>query len=125
MEWSITNVTDPNVNHQKLVLKCTTTYLFKVKAWNEEGGSDSPSKAWPITTGESEPHAQTDKDASSAGMVPHFFHTTGFICIPRRLLLNMNMRLMRGLSRKYKDTQGKLRLRYLRNRSKMLNAGRI
>ena len=44
------NVTDPKANHQEIALKCTTTYEFGVKAWNELGGSDFPSKAWPITT---------------------------------------------------------------------------
>ncbi|KAL9972466.1 hypothetical protein ACROYT_G018772 [Oculina patagonica] len=68
MEWSIANVTDPNVNHQKLALNCTTTYLFQVKAWNVEGGSQSPSKAWPITTGGSKANAQNDaEDTSSEG----------------------------------------------------------
>ncbi len=61
------NVTDPNVNHQKLTLNCTTTYLFQVKAWNEEGGSHSPSKAWPITTGGGKTHAL--RDAGDAGIV--------------------------------------------------------
>lgn len=69
MEWSITNVTDPNVNHQTLVLNCTTTYVFKVKAWNEEGGSHSPLKPWPITTRGGQTHEQrNDGDTLSTGM---------------------------------------------------------
>ena len=68
MEWIIENVTDPNVNHLTLILNCTTTYLFEVKAWNKEGGSDSPLKAWPITTGGGETDVQKDPgDTSSAG----------------------------------------------------------
>ena len=70
MEWSIINVTDPDVNHQALVLNCTTTYVFEVKAWNEEGGSLSPLKAWPITTGGGQTLTQRDLgDTSHSGIV--------------------------------------------------------
>lgn len=51
VEWSTINVTDPNANQQELILNCTTSYKFMVKAWNALGGSVSPSKAWPIKTG--------------------------------------------------------------------------
>ena len=64
MEWSIINVTDPDVNHQVLNLNCITTYVFEVKAWNEKGGSHSPLKAWPITTG-GEIVAQRDLSGTS------------------------------------------------------------
>ncbi|KAL9972475.1 hypothetical protein ACROYT_G018783 [Oculina patagonica] len=80
MEWNIRNVTDPNANHQNLVLNCTTTYLFEVKAWNEEGGSHSPSKAWPITTGGGQIHAQRDAgDTTTAGSSPGSTLTTFLI----------------------------------------------
>ena len=61
MKWSITNVTDPNNNLLMLALNCTTTYLFVVKAWNEEGGSHSPLKAWPITTGNGQIRTRADE----------------------------------------------------------------
>jgi len=73
MGWSITNVTDPNVNHQALVLNCTTTYVFEVKAWNEKGGSHSPLKAWPITTGGGRASAQGDLgDTADSGIFNNY-----------------------------------------------------
>ena len=60
LDWSIVNVTDPGVNHQALVLNCSTTYEFEVKAWNEIGCSHSPLKAWPIRTGGGQTVAQRD-----------------------------------------------------------------
>ena len=44
-------MTDPNLNQQELILNCSTTYEFEVKAWNALGSSGSTSKAWPIRTG--------------------------------------------------------------------------
>ncbi|XP_078371879.1 receptor-type tyrosine-protein phosphatase F-like isoform X3 [Oculina patagonica] len=80
IEWRITNVTDSNVSHQKLALNCTTTYLFEVKAWNEEGGSHSPSKAWPITTGGGQPQAQrVSGDAPNTGSSQESFLTTSLV----------------------------------------------
>lgn len=70
MEWTIVNVTDPGVNHQALVLNCTTAYVFEVIAWNEQGGSPSPLKAWPIKTGRGQTLAQRDLgDTSDSGIV--------------------------------------------------------
>ena len=68
-KWSIENVTDPNVNRHNVLLNCTATYLFEVKAWNREGGSHSPSKSWPITTGGSKTNGQRDSGDTSAGMI--------------------------------------------------------
>ena len=69
LQWSVINVTDPVVNHQALTLNCTTTYVFEVKAWNEKGGSHSPLKAWPITTGGGQTVVQRDlRDTSDLGI---------------------------------------------------------
>ena len=40
-EWTAINITDPTVNQQELMLNCTSTYEFQVKAWNELGGGIS------------------------------------------------------------------------------------
>ncbi|KAJ7350188.1 Fibronectin type III domain containing 3A [Desmophyllum pertusum] len=32
------NITDPTANQRVLMLNCTSTYEFRVKAWNELGG---------------------------------------------------------------------------------------
>ena len=39
MNWIVVNITDPTANQQELRLYCSTTYEFKVRAWNELGGS--------------------------------------------------------------------------------------
>jgi len=40
-EWTAINITDPKVNQQELMLSCTTTYAFRVTAWNKLGGLPS------------------------------------------------------------------------------------
>lgn len=61
-EWRIINVTDPKLDQQEIPLNCTTSYEFKVKAWNVLGSSGFPPEAWTITTGE----AQRQRDPGSA-----------------------------------------------------------
>ncbi|KAJ7371966.1 hypothetical protein OS493_021392 [Desmophyllum pertusum] len=48
-EWSVINITDPTAKQRELVLNCTSTYDFQVKAWNELGGGD-PSAVQSATT---------------------------------------------------------------------------
>ena len=67
--WSVINVTDPDITHQRIDLNCTTTYMFEVRAWNEEGGSQVPSKAWPITTGGARTAERDTGDKSEIGIV--------------------------------------------------------
>ena len=43
------NITDPTANQQELMLNCTSTYEFKVKAWNELGAG-VPSTVQSVTT---------------------------------------------------------------------------
>jgi len=40
-EWTAINITDPTVSQHGLTLSCTTTYEFRVTAWNELGGFPS------------------------------------------------------------------------------------
>ncbi|XP_078372013.1 uncharacterized protein LOC144655597 [Oculina patagonica] len=36
--WTVMNITDPSAEQQELRLNCSTTYDFKIRAWNELGG---------------------------------------------------------------------------------------
>lgn len=64
-KWTTINTTNPEVNKLDLFLNCTTSYEFKVKAWNALGSSEAGPNAWPIRTGGS----QLRKD-SKAGSSP-------------------------------------------------------
>ena len=50
-KWTTINTTIPEVNQLELSLNCTTSYEFKVKAWNALGSSEADPNAWPIKTG--------------------------------------------------------------------------
>ncbi|CAH3112865.1 unnamed protein product, partial [Porites lobata] len=50
-KWTTINTTDAEVNQLELSLDCTTSYEFKVKAWNALGSSETDPNAWPIRTG--------------------------------------------------------------------------
>lgn len=67
-EWTTINVTNPNLNQQELILNCTTTYEFEVRAWNALGSSGSPSKAWPIRTGGIQQQMDYTVNRTSSGL---------------------------------------------------------
>lgn len=50
-KWTTINTTNAEVNQLELSLDCTTSYEFKVKAWNALGSSETDPNAWPIRTG--------------------------------------------------------------------------
>ena len=52
-KWATINVTDPTVKKQELMLNCTTTYVFRVKAWNDLGGGSLSTKQSATTGGRS------------------------------------------------------------------------
>ena len=68
-QWTTINVTHPNLNQQELILNCSTTYEFEVKAWNALGSSGSPSKAWPIRTGGIQQQMDYPVNRTSSGLV--------------------------------------------------------
>ena len=41
IEWTVINITDVTVDQVTIMLNCTMTYEFQVRAWNELGGSDN------------------------------------------------------------------------------------
>ena len=51
IEWAIINITDVTVNQVTIMLNCTTTYEFQVRAWNELGGSDNSMRQSATTDG--------------------------------------------------------------------------
>lgn len=65
--WTIVNVTDPTANKQKLMLNCSTTYEFRVKAWNNLGGGSFSTKQTVTTGGRTTQTA--DDEEGEAGMV--------------------------------------------------------
>ena len=73
-KWTTINTTNAEVNLLELSLNCTTSYEFKVKAWNALGSSETYPNAWPIRTGGSQQRKDSEAGSSpSSGIDCQFY----------------------------------------------------
>ncbi|XP_073254411.1 uncharacterized protein [Porites lutea] len=75
-KWTTINMTIPEVNQLELSLNCTTSYEFKVKAWNALGSSETDPNAWPIETG-----GKPEAGSSSSSGLPQDDNRNIFIIV--------------------------------------------
>ena len=64
-EWTTINVTDPTAHKLKLMLNCSTTYEFRVRAWNDLGGSSFSTKQT-VTTGGRKTQAADEEEGETS-----------------------------------------------------------